>query len=418
MSSPRPGSPIVPSLPRPLPPGEEHPQFILNLPADLSEDERRRLEAYAKEYERRCWVETGAPPKWDLLLRADPAFAEAVRKEADRIYRQAMLEIAAGRAREDELQRRMSEELRRDARSPAAAARSPADAGRPVVPHAHAAAPADAGPALPRDLLTHVLARASRFLAQQGDDATLRRLAQSFRLANTIATTFRWPVIWNRDVVRATLRPRVANLRYAAGGNARASIEVTLAALDNLIDIICDPGISPEDTRTALDTFLRDFTRGFPPPKDLMTKALEFTSAKSLWLRRYRLFYPGADSTAQLQKIPDFLSPFGPGDNVQASGFNQMVAGGPQPVLNPLETDPAMAKRMEAAYASVFNDIKTKVRKYSGQGRVVITVDATNAPWMHARRLQELIEAAGELARGIDAVYLLKGGTVERVWPP
>ena len=98
MSEPRPGGPIVPSMPRPLPPGEEHPKFFLNLPADLSEDERRRLEAYAKEYERRCWVETGAPPKWDLLLRADPAFAEAVRKEADRIYKQAMLELAAGRA--------------------------------------------------------------------------------------------------------------------------------------------------------------------------------------------------------------------------------------------------------------------------------------------------------------------------------
>lgn len=408
MSEPRPGGPIVPSMPRPLPPGEEHPKFFLNLPADLSEDERRRLEAYAKEYERRCWVETGAPPKWDLLLRADPAFAEAVRKEADRIYKQAMLELAAGRAKEDELQRRMSEELRREARSPAAA--------RAVVPQA--AAPAAAGPALAPALLTHVLNVACRHLARQGDDVTLRNLSASFRLAHDIATVFRWPVIWNRDVVRAVLRPRVANLRYTETGNARMSKEATLAALDNLIGIICDPEVSPEDTRTALDTFLRDFTRGFPPPKDLMTKALEFTSAKSLWLRRHRSFYPGADSTAQLQKIPDFLSPFGPGDNVQASGFNQQVPGGFEPVLNPLAANPEMGRRMDAAYGSVVNDIRKKVSKYSAQGRVVVTVDATTAPWMNALHLQRLIMAEGDLARGLDAVYLLKGGTVERVWPP
>jgi hypothetical protein len=219
--------------------------------------------------------------------------------------------------------------------------------------------------------------------------------------------------------VRETLKPRVLRLRTGPQGQIATSKEAILAALDVLIDIICDPEISPEETRRALDDFLATHTRGYPPPKDLVTKAIEFTSAKSLWLRRYRLFYPGPDSTQQGQKIPDFLSPFGPGDNVRASGFNRNVDGAISPVLNPDPSNSEMQKSMKACYNSVINDVKLKVSKYNGKGKVVVTVDATTAPWMDPAEIRQRIAELGSLVTaGLDAVYLLKGGTVEKVWPP
>jgi hypothetical protein len=379
-----------PSAAGPLLTEEKPPVFKFDPPAYLPEEERKRMETEAREYERRCWVETGAPPKWDLLLRADPKFAAAVRAEAERIYRQAMAELTAYWARQAQLMREIEEEAKRRARQ-----RFLSD--------------------LPAEAIRDSLECLSRFLSQKGDDATLRRLAESFRLANRIATVFRWPLIWNKETVRHSLKPLVQGLTEGRKGQIKTSKAEMLRALEDLIDIICNPKISPEDTRRALDEFLIKHTNGWPPPKNLMTKAIEFTTAKSLWLKRYRLFHPGADSTAHGQKIPDFVSPFGPGDNVRASGFNRPV--GPnifEPVLKP---DPVRdLKSIENAYNSVVNDLKTKVAKYKDKGKVVVTIDATTAPWTDPKEIRARIIKEG-IGGHLDAVYLLKGGCVERVWP-
>jgi hypothetical protein len=415
--------PLVPQY------SDERPgEFKLKLPEDLSAKERQQMEADAREYERRCWVETGAPPKWDLLLRADPEFAKAVEEEGERIYREAKAEVASRERREAELQLRLVAELKREAQAriaseskavqPVAMNTTPmvSNSNGPLVPAMKPGSTAidPSLPYIPPDVIKYILLVGARWLASQGDEATLRNLAMSFRAANRIATAYRWPLIWNPAVVRKSLKGRVENLRYGAKGNVATSKPEILEALEDLIRVICDPEVSPEDTRRALDDFLSTHTRGYPPPKDLMTKSVEFTSAKSMWLKRYRMFYPGADSTEQGMKIPDFVSSFGPGDNVRASGCNQVLED--KTIVPVLKPDSKMQKQMDQAYNSVVTDIRAKLHKYQKGGKVVVTIDATTAPWMDPEVIRQRIKSEG-LGTNLDGVFLLKGGAVERVWP-
>ena len=75
-----------------------------------------------------------------------------------------------------------------------------------------------------------------------------------------------------------------------------------------------------------------------------------------------------------------------------------------------------MAKSMDSAYNSVMNDLSAKVSKYKGQGKVVVTIDAATAPWMDPAEIKRRI-AASSFGSNLNAVYLLKEGRVEKVWP-
>lgn len=384
------------------------------IPIDRGQAERKKMEAEARRIVQKSIIETGYLPKEELLLRVDPKYAAAVEAEGRRIYNQAMKELTIRKAREAALHRKIKEELRREK---AAAARKKQRA---------------------EDRLAAVLTLVSRHIVEDcraeglhpgnlhANERTLASLAQTCRVANRIASFYRWPLVWHRAEVAATLGPRVVNLIKKGSKILLKQPAEVKRALDNLIEIICDPHVSASDTRRALDAFMSECFKGYPPPQDLYTKALEFTSAKSLWLARRRLFQPGADSTRQNQKIPDFVSALGPGDNIKTAGINKVtpIKGKKYPLIEPdLDLDPndptlgaKMLTNIESCYNSVMTDISKKVSKYHKYGKVIVTVDATAAPWMSADELRRRLRLAG-WSGDLAAVFLIKNGKIEDAWP-
>jgi hypothetical protein len=82
-------------------------------PEDRPQAERKAMEDQARKHYEQTLIETGAPPKWDAMLRGDPKFARAVEGENDRIYHEAMDDRAQRRGTELGIMQRNEDERAR-----------------------------------------------------------------------------------------------------------------------------------------------------------------------------------------------------------------------------------------------------------------------------------------------------------------
>ena len=95
---------MIPTPPRLLP---------LVMPEPPEEAARKLMWEEARRIYERILAETGAPPKWELLMR-DRRFREIVEAENERIQRKASAELTARWAKEAALQREIEEQLKRE----------------------------------------------------------------------------------------------------------------------------------------------------------------------------------------------------------------------------------------------------------------------------------------------------------------
>jgi hypothetical protein len=66
---------------------------------------------------------------------------------------------------------------------------------------------------------------------------------------------------------------------------------------------------------------------------------------------------------------------------------------------------------------SAIKHLSGKAKKYQKKGRVFVSIDARAHPWMDATELRRRISQKPWTSH-LDEVHLIKGGNIERVWPP